>query len=87
MNPDRLNQDDLSHSTEIPPVVGLSLELGTTIINHVVPGTRILARLKSEQRTLQSNFRNFLQRGHVICSVNGDFALIRKFSRLFITFI
>jgi hypothetical protein len=50
------------------PVVGLSLELGTTIINHVVPGTLALARLRSK---LPQN-SHILQHGHVVCRVDGN---------------
>ena len=48
--------------------VGLSLELGTTIINHVVIGTSALA---NSNNALHVGTDGTLERGHVIVSVDG----------------
>jgi hypothetical protein len=51
-------------------VVGVSLELGTTKVDHVVLGTSVLAPSFENHKNNSSNGTK-LSRGHVIVSVNG----------------
>jgi hypothetical protein len=60
--------------------VGLSLELGTTIINHVVIGTSALAH---SNKALRVGTDGALERGHVIVSVDGRDVDARNIAEVF----